>query len=64
MAKAKRKATAESAVRRDLRTPLTSKQRWTLDRLEQMAGEGKKKRLCTPVRRRRWSACKAQSQRP
>ena len=29
MAKAKRKATAESAVRRDLRTPLTSKQRWT-----------------------------------
>jgi Uri superfamily endonuclease len=42
MAKAKRKATAESAVRRELRSPLTSKQRWTLDRLEQ---EGKKKTI-------------------
>jgi len=61
MAKAKRKATAESAVRRDLRTPLTSKQRWTG---WSSWREKAKKRLCTPVRRRRWSACKAQSQRP
>jgi hypothetical protein len=36
MAKAKRKVTAGSAVRRELRSPLTSKQRWTLDRLERL----------------------------
>jgi hypothetical protein len=36
MAKAKREVTAESAVRRDLRTPLTSKQRGAPETLERL----------------------------